>query len=66
MSQNRTPTGAGSILRMTTEDKMKMYEVMIYKIHNKGAVLCEFGAKGDRFFILLEGQVGVKIPCRKF
>lgn len=67
ISNNKTPTGAaGVILKMTTEDKMKMYEVMIYKIHQKGDILCEYGSKGDRFFILLEGTVGVKIPVKKF
>jgi CRP-like cAMP-binding protein len=47
---NATPA-----LVLSSEDKKKMYEVMQYKTHQQGEVLCEFGAKGDKFYILLEG-----------
>ena len=35
---------------------------MIYKVHQKGANLCVYGEKGDRFFIILEGKVGIRVP----
>ena len=47
---------------LTREDKMKMYEVMLYKVYNKGDALCVYGSYGDRFFIILEGNVGIRVP----
>ena len=47
---------------LTRNDKMKMYEVMMLKAFKKGVKLCHFGEMGDRFFIILEGQVGVRVP----
>lgn len=52
----------GTTPHLTREDKMKMYEVMLYKIFKKGDVLCKFGDWGDRFFIILEGTVGIRVP----
>ena len=34
----------------------------MYKVHQKGANLCVYGEKGDRFFIILEGKVGIRVP----
>ena len=34
----------------------------MYKVYGKGEVLCEYGTKGDRFYIILEGEVGIRIP----
>ena len=47
---------------LTREDKMKMYEVFLYKVYSKGDNLCTFGSYGDRFFIILEGWVGIRVP----
>ena len=52
----------GSLPQLTREDKMRMYEVMMYKVYGQGEVLCEYGAHGDRFYVILEGSVGVRIP----
>ena len=41
---------------------MKMYEVMQIKSFKKTDRLCEYGTQGDRFFIILEGTVGVRVP----
>lgn len=32
------------------------------KAFKKGVKLCHFGEMGDRFFIILEGHVGVRVP----
>ena len=48
--------------RLTLREKTKMYEVMQYKLFEKGANLCNFGEKGDSFFIILEGTVGIRVP----
>ena len=34
----------------------------MYKVYGKGEILCDFGSQGDRFYIILEGEVGVRIP----
>ena len=52
----------GSGPRLTREDKMKMYEVLLYKVFQKGDNLCQYGEMGDRFFIILEGMVGIRVP----
>ena len=39
-----------------------MYEFMSYKVFPKGEVLCEYGTYGDRFFIILQGKVGIRLP----
>ena len=41
---------------------MKMYEVLQYKVFKKGDNLCQYGELGDRFFIILEGMVGIRVP----
>ena len=41
---------------------MKMFEVMQYKVYNKGENLCVYQAYGDRFFVILEGIVGIRVP----
>lgn len=51
-----------SQLRLTRDDKMKMYKVMLYKVFERGEILCQYGETGDRFFIILEGMVGVRVP----
>ena len=35
---------------------------MMYKVYGQGEILCEYGTQGDRFYIILEGEVGVRIP----
>ena len=47
---------------LSREDKLRLYEVMIYKVYGMGEILCEYGTQGDRFYIILEGEVGVRIP----
>ena len=44
------------------EDKMKMFEVMQYKVYNKGDNLCVYMSYGDRFFVILDGIVGIRVP----
>ena len=34
----------------------------MYKVYGRGEILCEYGTQGDRFYIILEGEVGVRIP----
>ena len=45
---------------------MNLYEVMKYRMFKKGDVLCRYKDIGDRFFIILEGEVEVRIPMDKF
>ena len=61
-ASERNQVQVGSTPYLTREDKMKMYRVMIYKVHQKGTNLCVYGEKGDRFFIILEGKVGIRVP----
>ena len=61
-ASDRNQVQVGSTPYLTREDKMKMYRVMIYKVHEKGTNLCVYGEKGDRFFIILEGKVGIRVP----
>lgn len=51
-----------SVPVMTYNDKMEMYKVMLYRVHKQGKNLTELGKFGDRFFIILEGLVGVRVP----
>ena len=60
--------GAGNFMREATgdedsklsyEDCMKLYQVMIYKVFRKGEKMVEYNAYGDRFYIILEGTVSV-------
>ena len=48
--------------QLSREDKLRLYEVMMYKVYGQGEILCEYGTQGDRFYIILEGEVGVRIP----
>ena len=41
---------------------MKIYEVLELKQYSLGTVLCKYGDMGDTFFIILDGDVGVKVP----
>ena len=41
---------------------MKLYQVIMYKVFRQGENMCEYGAQGDRFFIILEGSVSVLQP----
>ena len=41
---------------------MKMYEVIMYKTFSKQEKMCEYGQIGDRFFIILQGEVSVQQP----
>ena len=44
------------------EDCLKLYQVIMYKVFEKDAKMCEYHTYGDRFFIILEGQVSVRQP----
>ena len=35
---------------------------MIYKVFNEGEKMCEYGAYGDRFYIILQGTVSIQLP----
>ena len=41
---------------------MKIYECLQYRVYKKGETLCKYGDIGDRFFIILKGQVGILVP----
>ena len=60
--------GAGNFMREATgeedsrlsyDDAMKLYQVMMYKVFRQGEKMCEYNAYGDRFYIILEGAVSV-------
>ena len=34
----------------------------MYKVYAKNDILCEFGSVGDRFYIILQGEVSVRQP----
>ena len=42
----------------------KIYEVLELKYYEKDDILCKFGEMGDSFFIILEGEVAVKVPTQ--
>lgn len=44
---------------LTLEQKMSCYEALMYKMYDKDFVLCEFGERGDRFYIIIKGKVAV-------
>jgi len=48
--------------QVSMEDKMKLYEVLMCKIYAKGDTLCEYGTRGDRFYIILKGEISVRQP----
>lgn len=52
----------GSTPHLTKQDKQRMYEVIVYKVYPKGEVLCEYNTYGDRFFIILQGIIGIRVP----
>ena len=52
----------GTKPHLSKADKMKMYENLMIETHPKGKVLCEYNAYGDRFYIVLDGDVGVRVP----
>ena len=47
---------------LTEDDKMKIYECLQYRVFKRGETMCKFGEVGDRFFIILKGQVGILVP----
>lgn len=47
---------------LTLEQKMSCYEALMYKIYDKDFVLCEMGERGDRFYIIIKGEVAVYQP----
>ena len=49
-------------LKLSYEESMKLYEAMIYKVFEPGEKICEYGAVGDRFYIILQGFVSVRQP----
>ena len=48
--------------RLSREDKMNLYKVMLYEVYERGQNLCQYGEMGDCFFIILEGKVGIRVP----
>jgi len=46
----------------TIQDMHKIYKFLHTKEFNKDYVLCEYGAEGDEFFIILKGLAGIKVP----
>ena len=46
----------------TIQDMHKIYKFLQVKGFIKGHVLCEYGAEGDEFFIILKGQAGILVP----
>ena len=61
--------GAISRTQYSYEENMKMYEVLMYKVFKQGDNMCDYGQIGDRFFIILQGEVSVLQPYedeRKF
>ena len=67
----RNDKGAGNFMREATgeedsklsyDDAMKLYQVMMYKVFRQGENMCEYNAYGDRFYIILEGAVSVLQP----
>ena len=48
--------------RLSEQDSMKCYRALHYQKYKPGENICEFGAVGDRFYIILEGQVRILIP----
>jgi CRP-like cAMP-binding protein len=37
-----------------------------YETFKKGKTVFKFGAKGDKFYLILHGEVGVHIPVREY
>ena len=46
--------------KLSHEESMKLYEAMIYKVFEPGEKICEYGAVGDRYYIILQGFVSVR------
>ena len=48
--------------RLSREDSLKCYKALIYRKVAPGENICEFGEIGDRFYIILEGDVSILRP----
>ena len=57
--------GRNARVALTREQQMRLCEAMQCKYYGKGEELTVYGTKGDRFYIILEGVIGVKIPLPK-
>jgi CRP-like cAMP-binding protein len=44
-------------------DTFKVYRVMqLQECIKRGEVVCKYGEIGDRFYVVLRGTVGIKVP----
>lgn len=48
--------------KLSYEDCMNLYQVLMHKVYRQGDKMCEYGQTGDRFFIILSGRVSVLQP----
>ena len=62
---DQASAGRNARVALTREQQMQLCEAMQCKYYGKGEELTVYGTKGDRFYIILEGVVSVKIPLPK-
>ncbi len=42
----------------------RIYQFLLVKEFNRGHLLCEYGAEGHEFFIILKGEAGIEVPVQ--
>jgi hypothetical protein len=48
----------------TIQDMHKIYQFLLVKEFNAGHLLCEYGAEGHEFFIILKGEASIEVPVQ--